>query len=75
MNETVTDGNGNLVETIDDKGDGTAIRTIYHGPYVLREEEIVVPIPEPEQPSPEEKIAVLEAKVDELTALIESGGL
>jgi len=72
-NEIATDYEGRIVERVIDRGDGTGVRTVYDpssGDVLDTFDLTGLPIPEPALPTHEERIAALQAQVDELTAII-----
>lgn len=60
---------GILIEQIIDNGDGTGTRTTFDadGNVTSVEQLTGLPIPQPPEPSPEERLAAVTARLDKLT--------
>ena len=60
--------NGILIERTVDNGDGTGVRTTFDadGNVTSVEQLSGLPIPQPPEPSPEEKLAAVTARLDKL---------
>lgn len=60
--------NGDLNERTVDNGDGTGVRTTFdqNGNVTSVEQLTGLPIPQPPEPSPEEKLAAVTARLDKL---------
>lgn len=60
--------NGDLTERTVDNGDGTGVRTTFDadGNVTSVEQLTGLPIPQPPEPSPEERLAAVTARLDKL---------